>query len=135
MPQIERPALLEKLPEMLAFVTACARQYHLDGKKAQGLEIAAEEMLVNVCSHAYPDTVGTVTIRCRRVDDARLILEIIDSGTPFNPLETPEPDLDLSLENRPVGGLGIFIARQLTDEIRYERKGRCNILTLAVSLK
>jgi anti-sigma regulatory factor (Ser/Thr protein kinase) len=119
---------------MLAFVTACARQYHLGRKKARGLEVAAEEVLVNICSYAYPDTAGMVTIRCCRPDDTCLAVEIIDKGAPFNPLQAPDPDLDLSLEERPVGGLGIFMARQLTDEIRYDRKDGCNILTLMVYL-
>jgi sigma-B regulation protein RsbU (phosphoserine phosphatase) len=94
------------------------------------MNLAMEEAVVNVMDYAYPaGTVGDVTIEAES-DDNQLQFTIIDSGTPFDPTAKEEVDTTLSAEERPIGGLGIHLVRQLMDSINYERIDEKNILTL-----
>jgi sigma-B regulation protein RsbU (phosphoserine phosphatase) len=98
------------------------------------MNLAMEEAVVNVMSYAYPvDTVGNVTITAES-DGEQLQFTIIDSGTPFDPTAKEEVDTTLSAEERPIGGLGIHLVRQLMDSINYERIDGKNVLTLRKKL-
>jgi len=87
---------------------------------------------VNIFTYAYPDRMGDVVIVCRPDAAGKLLIEITDDGIPFNILTRDEPDLDSGIEERSVGGLGIFFVRRLVQEIRYRREGGKNVLTLTV---
>jgi sigma-B regulation protein RsbU (phosphoserine phosphatase) len=98
------------------------------------LNLALEEAVVNVMNYAYPKgTVGTVTIDAEASDE-RLKFVITDQGAPFDPTAKEDADITLSVEDRPIGGLGIFLVRQLMDSINYERVNGCNVLTLRKKL-
>ncbi len=130
---VKYEARLENLPQMLAYVSACARRCGLGRDKARRLELAAEEALVNVCTYAYGKDRGQVALCCRAGTRGGLELEISDWGKAFDPLNLPEPDLDLDLERRDVGGLGIFMLRNMVDRVAYRRCRGCNVLTLAMT--
>jgi anti-sigma regulatory factor (Ser/Thr protein kinase) len=84
--------------------------------------------------YAYPEgTKGDVVVEAT-VDDQRLAFVIIDSGKPFDPTTKDDADTTLSAEERPIGGLGIFLVRQLMDELHYEYKGGKNVLRLKKKL-
>jgi len=128
--RVEFEARLENLPLMLEQVTGWARGCGLDGKKTRNLELAAEEALVNVYTYAYRQGEGKVTLDCRCRRARGLVLEIRDRGRAFDPLESRPPELDLDIEQRDVGGLGIFMLRQLVDRVGYRRSRGRNVLTL-----
>jgi anti-sigma regulatory factor (Ser/Thr protein kinase) len=86
---------------------------------------ACEEVIVNIVNYAYGDTAGELKIEYERKPD-RIILTFIDGGLAFNPLEAPEVDTDLPLEERNVGGLGIFMVKNMMDNVEYEYKERKN---------
>ena len=89
-----------------------------------------EEAVVNVMDYAYPVGLeGDITIRAQW-NGQRLKFIIIDEGVPFDPTEALQVDTTLSVEERPVGGLGIHLVRQLMDSINYERIDGTNTLTL-----
>ena len=90
--------------------------------------LALEEAVSNVMLYAYPDKSGQVLVECDKSD--KLVFTITDSGVPFDPTQQKEPDVTQNLDERPIGGLGIFLVRQIMDDIRYERKDNKNILTL-----
>jgi sigma-B regulation protein RsbU (phosphoserine phosphatase) len=95
------------------------------------LRLAVEEAVVNVMEYAYPsDTKGNVCIEARS-DGKRLKFIITDSGIPFNPTIVSAADTTLSAEERPIGGLGILLVRQLMDSVNYERIDGKNVLTLS----
>ncbi len=97
---------------------------------APKLRLALEEAVVNVMEYAYPaGQQGDVTVRAT-YDGQRLRLIISDSGIPFNPTEAASADTTLSAEERPVGGLGILLVRELVDFVNYERTDGRNVLTL-----
>jgi len=98
------------------------------------LFLAVEEVYLNIVKYAYPESLGKVTIHCR-IDEDSLILEIKDEGIPFNPLQLPEPHLVSCLKERKVGGLGVFLMRRFVDNVKYEKQGKYNVLTLVKSKK
>jgi len=94
------------------------------------LNLAIEEAVVNVMNYAYPkDTKGTVDIETT-LDDGCITFVISDSGMAFDPTAKEDPDTTLKAEERPIGGLGIFLVKQLTDAVGYERRNDKNILTV-----
>ena len=99
-----------------------------------GLNIL-EEIYINVASYAYKDDKGDVTIRVETdPEDDTVTITFIDQGVPYDPVSKEDPDISLPTEERQVGGLGIFMVRNLTDDMQYEYRDGKNILTLKKSL-
>jgi sigma-B regulation protein RsbU (phosphoserine phosphatase) len=99
------------------------------------INLAVEEAVVNVMKYAYPpDVKGDVTIEAVS-NDVRLKFTIIDSGAPFDPTVQSQVDTTLSAMERPIGGLGIHLVRQIMDSINYERMDNLNVLTLRKKLQ
>lgn len=95
------------------------------------LHLVTEEIVVNIVNYAYPaETVGEVSINVW-ADDKRITLEFIDRGTPFDPLEKEDPDVTLGISERAIGGLGIFLVKQMMETVEYRYEGGCNILTVS----
>jgi serine/threonine-protein kinase RsbW len=133
MSTITLPAKMENLRRLVQFVSGCARHQGYSESRTNEIELAAEEALVNICRYAYPGEEGDVTLRCRRSGRDRIIIEIKDSGIPFDPLSAPEPDLRPDIARRAAGGLGIFLIRKMVNEVHYRRHVNKNILTFIVS--
>jgi sigma-B regulation protein RsbU (phosphoserine phosphatase) len=106
----------------------------MDAGKAGQVKLAVEEAVVNVMHYAYPPEMEGEIKVCAEANNERLKLTISDSGVAFDPTETLTADTTLSVEERPIGGLGIFLVRQLMDSINYERIEGRNVLTLRKSL-
>ena len=99
------------------------------------LDIAVEELFVNVCRYAYPDATpenpGNVRIqRTYNADPPSVTVDIIDEGIPYNPLAKLDAVTPGNIEDVPIGGLGILMAKRCTDEMRYERVDDCNVVTI-----
>lgn len=129
------PAKIEYLPQWMRFIDDCVQGLGLPSKRIHRIELALEEALVNVCNYAYPTDAGEIEITCWMDAKQRFIIEIVDSGLPFNPLAIPTPDLQDDLAHRQVGGLGVFLMRRLMDEVEYRREDGRNILRLVVHLR
>ena len=95
------------------------------------LRLSIEETVENVVQYAYKDGIGWMEVGTD-LDKNGLMLTITlkDAGKPFNPLEKPDPDINLPLEEREIGGLGIYLCKQLMDEVSYRYEDGCNILTM-----
>ena len=124
-------ASIETIPDIVGFVSETAAAMGVHPKRVMHLELAVEEAAVNICSYAYEIPPGEVTIRISR-ETVVVRIELIDVGVPFDPLAADAPDIKSELENREVGGLGIFLIRRMLDEVHYSRSGNRNILSLAV---
>ena len=96
------------------------------------INLALEEAVSNVMLYAYPGKSGQVLVECTKSD--KLVFTITDSGVPFDPTQQEDPDVTQSADERPIGGLGIFLVRQIMDEIEYKREENKNILILAKQL-
>lgn len=129
---IRLPARLESLHSLLEFASSCARRRGIGPARIQEVELALEELLVNIFNYAYPEGSGDVVLACADGDDGGMRIEIADEGIAFNILTRKDPDLGAGIEERPVGGLGIFFVKQLIGDIHYRRERGQNILTLAV---
>ena len=95
------------------------------------INVALDELLSNVAYYAYAPGTGKVAVQMRYDEtDGTVFLTFIDSGIPYNPLEKADPDITLSAENRPVGGLGILMVKKKMDGMEYRRENGRNILTV-----
>lgn len=92
--------------------------------------LAIEELVTNCIKYGYDDAEPHVIEIVLSLADGQLTMLVIDDGHAFNPLTAPPPDLTQALEDRPIGGLGLHLLRELADEIRYERSGGTNRLLL-----
>jgi anti-sigma regulatory factor (Ser/Thr protein kinase) len=120
------------LAHAVSFVTQCAKAHGFSEDRTRTIELVVEEAFVNVCMYAYEKDTGRIEITCNHeTASGRLLIEIIDSGRPFNPLcSVPPLDKNADIKNRSIGGLGILIIIQMTDQVSYDRVGEFNRLTL-----
>ncbi len=133
--QIILPNDVAEVPRLASFVDEVCEDAGLGMGAAMQVNLAVEEAVVNVMNYAYPKgTKGTVEIAAV-VDDCSLVFVVTDSGTPFDPTAKGEADTTLNAEERPIGGLGIHLVRQIMDGLEYERTtdGR-NVLTMRKNL-
>jgi len=117
----------------MSSVSHCAREQGFSPKRISEIELATEEALVNIFKHAYKDKIGDVEVICKLDPQDRLIIEILDSGVPFDMLSLGEPDTTADISERKVGGLGIFLIRKLMDDVQYQHEGTKNVLSLIVN--
>lgn len=94
------------------------------------VQLSLEELVANVINHGYGESGHKFEVTIASTEEA-LTIELTDSARPFNPLaDAPEATVDAALEDRPIGGLGVHLVRTMMDEMRYERDGGKNRLTL-----
>ena len=118
-----------------SFIKSVTEKLGIETPLARKLRLAVEEAVVNVIDYAYPvGTEGEITIKMMS-DGNKLHCQIIDTGVPFDPTKKEKADTTLSIEERQIGGLGIFLVRELMDTINYERVDGKNILTLIKTFK
>jgi anti-sigma regulatory factor (Ser/Thr protein kinase) len=106
------------------------RKAGLPDETIDELELVVEELLVNIISYAYDEEGSGRIVVLAAVDHGTVTIEFRDRGRPFDPLEREEPDLDASVEERPIGGLGIYLVKDLATSVRYERIDGQNVLTV-----
>lgn len=121
---------LTKLPE---FVDTVCEEAGVDMALIASLNLALEEAATNVVLYAYEGGEGIIDIDAVYTPEYLKFI-ITDAGIPFDPTQKEDADTTLSAEERPIGGLGIFLVRQIMDTIAYERKDGHNILTLIKKL-
>jgi serine/threonine-protein kinase RsbW len=119
-----------EIPKAHLFLDELALQAGLATKACADLHVALEEHLTNVINHGYsPGQSGQIAVRLSSSPEA-LRVEIEDDASPFNPLLAPSVNVNQPLEERPIGGLGIHMIRQLTDELHYEFRSGHNVLVM-----
>jgi len=92
-------------------------------------DLVIEELVTNTIKYGYDDAAAHRICVKVTFADGRLSIEVRDNGHPFDPLAQEAPDLSLPADERPIGGLGIHLVRQMTDHVRYERQGNENVVT------
>ncbi|MBP1537522.1 MAG: ATP-binding protein [Ruminococcus sp.] len=136
MEKLDILAKTENLDTVIDFVNE-----HLEGvecpmKIQMQIDVAVEEIFVNIANYAYGTGEGPATVRIN-VDNQNKIVDItfIDNGVPYDPLAKEDPDITLSAQERQIGGLGIFMVKKSMDDVTYEYRDGHNILTLKKGLK
>lgn len=136
MEELRVEANVENLPKVLAFVDDQLEMAECPMKAKIQIDIAVEEIFVNIAHYAYAPGTGDALIRVGISEEpAAVQIDFEDSGIPYNPLEKADPDVTLDAQEREIGGLGIFMVKKIVDEIRYEYTDGKNRLTLGKSLR
>lgn len=123
------PATVESLDGVIEFIDSFFDEAGASMKTKMQMETAAEEIFVNIAHYAYPSGQGDATVVLSKTGDG-VAITFIDSGNQYDPLGRDDPDTTLSAEQRNIGGLGIFMAKKLSDDIKYEYKDGKNVLTM-----
>ncbi len=124
-------AAVDQLDEVLAFVTDQLDQLDCPPKHRIQIEVAVEELFVNIASYAYRPGTGTADVTVEAFDNPKAVeITFKDSGVPYDPLAKQDPDISLSADDRQIGGLGIFMVKKTMDDMRYEYKDNKNVLTI-----
>jgi serine phosphatase RsbU (regulator of sigma subunit)/anti-sigma regulatory factor (Ser/Thr protein kinase) len=131
---LEMPNRLAVLPVLTAALDHALADEGLSESLRQDVTLVTEEVLSNVVRHGYAEGErDTIRVLARR-EGSRLHLEFEDGGQPFNPLEHEPPDVDVPLEDREIGGLGVLLVRELSESVHYERAAGRNRLSLVIRL-
>ena len=124
-------AKVNNLNKVLSFINDVLSDYGCSVRDTMQINVAVEELFVNIALYAYPSGSGSATISISVLDDPKTAeITLIDSGVPFDPLAKEEPDISLNAKEREIGGLGIYMVRKTMDELTYENVDGCNITTI-----
>ena len=130
-PELTVEAKDENLAQVLAFVDEQLEALDCPPKTQMQVDVAVEEIFVNIAHYAYAPETGKATIRVEtQADPKRARITLLDRGVPYDPLARPDPDVTLSLEDRQIGGLGIYMVKKSMDEVKYEYRDGQNVLTM-----
>lgn len=131
MTELKLAATLENLDQVQEFIGEQLTESGCPEKIRLQIEMAVEEIFVNIVTYAYAPEDGEVDITCSLTDSPiQIAIEFQDHGVPFDPLKQPEANTHQSAEEREIGGLGIFMTKQLMDNVAYRYEHGKNILTL-----
>ena len=119
-------AKIENLDAVMDFVNAWLED--CPQKIQNQIGIAVDEIFSNIANYAYRHEAGSAAVRIAVGDD--VTIEFEDAGAPYDPLEKEDPDISLSAEEREIGGLGLFMVKNLMDSVEYRLEGNKNILTI-----
>ncbi len=129
--EIEMEAVPQNLPQLLEWIETRLEEADCPPKTQMQIAVAAEEIFVNIANYAYAPGTGRVTARMDiSGEPPRLSITFIDSGVPYDPLSRVDPDLSLPVEQREVGGLGIYMTKKFMDSVSYEYIDGCNVFTM-----
>jgi anti-sigma regulatory factor (Ser/Thr protein kinase) len=128
--KLEVKADIENLDVVLDFINAELSSYPAELRN--NIDVAVEEIFVNIANYAYELGNGDVAIYIST--EQKISIKFEDKGREYNPLEQGEPDLDKPLMEREIGGLGVFLVKKLMDNIEYTRVENKNILVITKNL-
>ena len=133
MKSITVEAKIENVDKVTEFVNEVLEEKECPLKVQMQLDVAIDEIFGNIAYYAYGS--GNATIQIEMEDNPpKITLTFIDQGIPYNPLESKDPDITLDIEDREIGGLGIFLVKKTMDELSYEYVDGQNILTMKKEL-
>ena len=131
MRELEIEAKKENLDQVLEIVDEELERLECTIKEQTQIDIAVEEIFVNIASYAYAPSVGTALIRMEvERDPLAVVLTFEDKGTPYDPLAKEDPSLDHAADETKIGGLGIYMVKRSMDDMKYEYKDGKNILVI-----
>ncbi|MGN0319593.1 MAG: ATP-binding protein [Lachnospira sp.] len=147
MKEIRVDALVDNISVITQFVDEELESWECPLKVQMQIDIAIDEIISNIAYYAYNEDAGLtgntddgkkdvlVQIDINNVNDIpdktkKIVITFIDKGIPYNPLTKKDPDITLSVEERGIGGLGIFMVKKSMDDMLYEYKDRQNVLTI-----
>ena len=125
---------ISEINRLALFIEELGGELNLAPDLVFNLNLVLEEAVSNVILYAYPKEEHQEIVLTAKISDKSLIFVLTDSGREFDPTQAPDADITLSAEERPIGGLGIFLIRQIMDKVEYQRIDGKNVLTLGKQL-
>ena len=124
-------AKLDNLAQVLQFVDSRLEEEDCPIGVQMKIDVAVEELFVNIASYAYAPGSGSATVRMEVEEDPKtVVITFVDCGVPYDPLAKEDPDVTLSINDREIGGLGIFMVKKSMDDMIYAYENGQNILTI-----
>lgn len=134
--ELETEASTDKLDEVTAFVDRQLEAADCPMRTQMQIELAVEEIFVNIANYAYAPGTGKAVIKMSVCGEPPVAeMTFIDSGVPYDPLAKEDPDVTLPVQERSIGGLGIFLTKKTMDELSYEYRDGMNIFSMKKSLR
>ena len=125
---------ISEVSKLNDFIEEIGREFAIAPDVLFNLNLVLEEAVVNVINYAYPKEEHEFIYLSASMHEGSIVLVLTDTGKAFDPTAAPEADITLSADERQIGGLGIFLIRQIMNEVRYERIEGKNVLTLEKKL-
>ena len=125
-------AKLDNLDQIISFVSEHANSQGFDNEKIGKIQLATEEIAVNIFDYAYPDSEGEIEIKIM-ADETNFMIKIIDSGNPFNINDAPSPSSITDVSDQKIGGWGIFLTKTIVDSMDYKYENGKNIVDLVLA--
>lgn len=125
---------ISEISRLNEFIEEIGNEFSLAPDVIFNLTLVLEEAVVNVINYAYPKEEHEYIYLSARMHEESIVFVLTDTGKEFDPTAAPEADVTLSAEDRQIGGLGIFLIRQIMNEVKYERIEGKNVLTLEKKL-
>jgi len=123
------PAKMEYLDDIMNLVERILEQTQIAEQEKTRVLISAEEIFTNIASYAYGERAGNVQMTCE-VNVEKIKICFRDQGIEYNPLERPDPNFNIPFEDRPIGGLGVYMVKKYMDHVSYRRDDDSNVLTI-----
>ena len=124
-------ASIDRIPWLTEQIDALLEELDCPMKAQLQIDVAIDELMANIASYAYGDGTGEATVRFDFDADTRTVsITFIDHGIPYDPVGKPDPDVTLSVHEREIGGLGIFLVKKTMDDMTYVRQDGRNVLTI-----
>jgi anti-sigma regulatory factor (Ser/Thr protein kinase) len=125
---------ISEINKLSQFIDEIGEEFSLTPDIIFNLNLVLEEAVANVINYAYPKEEHQSIYLSAKLQDGSIVFVLTDTGKEFDPTMAPEADITLSAEERPIGGLGIFLIRQIMNQVKYERIEGKNVLTLEKKL-
>ena len=131
MKELTIEATPENVEQVIEFIDGMLEEYGCGVREQMAIDVAVDELFSNIAHYAYNPETGYATVRVDvKKDPLAVEITFIDHGVPYDPLAKVDPDTTLSVDDRQIGGLGIFIVKKSMDAVNYEYKDGKNILTI-----
>lgn len=135
MKELTLQAIPENASVVTEFVEAELEALDAGFKIIAQINVAIDEVFSNIASYAYGNSEGMATVRLEYDEASRQVsITFTDNGIAYDPLQKEDPDTSLSAEERPIGGLGIFMVKKIMDAVHYEYVDGCNVLTIVKTI-
>lgn len=133
MEKITVPAKLEYMNQVLEFMDGILAAQNCSEEEQYCIDVSVEELFTNIASYGYGEESGPVEVLCAVCDGAATVC-LRDRGRPWNPWEKPDPDFGIPFDERPVGGLGIYMTKKFMDQVDYRYEDGWNVTTIRKSI-
>ena len=138
MKEIKVDATTENLATVFNFLQDAFNNLEIPPKVKRQIKLCVEEIYMNISNYAYNPDIGPAKISFDFVnsksDETRIVISLSDKGKPYDPLKHEDPDMNVELDDAPIGGLGIYLVKTTMDKVEYEQKDGQNVLTMEKNL-